>query len=133
MAYADIPDVEVSLGRPLTSDESNRAFALLDRAEARIQSRMDDLAALVAADPVLLATVVEVEADAVARVLRNPEGLLQEQDGDYMYIRSRELPSGLLELTEAEWTRLGVGSQAFTITPYGDDTERTWVAPDVWI
>jgi hypothetical protein len=117
VAYATTTDVEVSLGRSLTAEEATRASGLLGRIEARITHRIPDLAAQITATPTLRNLVVEVEADAVARVLRNPEGFLQEQDGDYLYIRDRSLSSGYLDLTEQEWTRLGVSSGAFTVRP----------------
>lgn len=119
--YATTNDVQVSLGRALTTDEATRATGLLTRVENRIIRRLPDLTARVAAETTYRSVVVEVESDAVARVLRNPEGYTQEQDGDYLYIRDRTLPSGL-SLTDEEWARLGVTSGAFSVTP--------WQAPD---
>jgi hypothetical protein len=117
MSYASVDDVQVSLGRSLTTDETAQAEGLLDRIETRINRKLD-LAAALAADAGLVDILVEVEADAVARVLLNPSGYLQEQDGDYMYTRDRSVASGRLDLTSDEWARLGVKRGAFTIAPY---------------
>lgn len=115
--YADNVDVETSLGRSLSTEQAIRAPGLLQRVETRIVRRIPDLAEQVSADPTLGDVVAEIEADVVARFLRNPEGYLQEQDGDYLYIRDRAMPSSRMELTEDEWSRLGVAAGAFTIQP----------------
>lgn len=115
MAYAALDDVQVSLGRPLTEDEQTQANGLLDRIETRIRRRISDLSDQLDDDDDLLAVVMEVESDAVARVLRNPSGYIQEQDGDYMYTRDRTMATGALDLTDDEWARLGISKGAFTI------------------
>lgn len=115
MAYANVTDVQVSLGRLLTEDEQTQAEGLLDRVETRIRVRIPTLAERLEDEPDLLDLLIEVEADAVARVLRNPSGLLTEQDGDYAYTRDRSLASGRLSLTDEEWSRLGISKSAFTI------------------
>lgn len=115
MSYAGVADVQVSLGRPLTEDEEQQAEGLLDRVETRIRARIPTLVERLGDEANLLDLLVEVESDAVARVLRNPSGYLQEQDGDYMYTRDRSLATGALNLTDDEWTRLGISKGAFTI------------------
>ena len=117
MSYATVDDVQISLGRSLTTDESTQADGLLERIETRINRRVD-LASAIASDAALVDVLVEIEADAVARVLLNPSGYLQEQAGDYMYTRDRSIASGRLDLTADEWARLGVKRGAFTIAPY---------------
>lgn len=115
MAFAGVSDVQISLGRPLTEDEQTQAVGLLDRVETRIRARIPTLDDRLADENDLAALLVEVEADAVARVIRNPSGYIQEQDGDYMYTRDRSLATGALNLTNAEWARLGISKGAFTI------------------
>jgi hypothetical protein len=115
MAYASTTDVQVSLGRPLAEDEQTQATGLLDRVETRIRARIPTLHDRLADESDLVALLVEVEADAVARVIRNPNAYLQEQDGDYMYTRDRSMATGSLHLTDDEWARLGVSKAAFTI------------------
>lgn len=115
MAFATVSDVQISLGRPLTEDEETQAEGLLDRVETRIRARIPDLDTRLDDESDLLDLLIEVEADSVARVLRNPSGLLTEQDGDYAYTRDRSLASGRLFLTDEEWSRLGISKSAFTI------------------
>lgn len=117
MAYAGLSDVQVSLGRPLTDDEEDQAEGLLERVENRIYSRISTLDTRLASEANLENLLIEVEADVVARKLRNPSGLLTEQDGDYAYTRDRRggTTPGELELSDDEWARLGVTMGAFTI------------------
>ena len=119
MSYASTDDVQVSLGRPLTDDEVTQADALLERVERRIYAQISDLDDRLAAEVNLTDLLVEIEADAVARKIDNPRGVLQEQDGDYMYTLDRSVhKSGGLALTDDEWSRLGISKGAFTIAPY---------------
>ena len=117
-SYASLDDVRISLGRPLSDDEADQADGLLDRIESRIRQRITDLDDRIDDDVTFVDILVEIEADAVARVIKNPSGLLSEQDGDYMYTRDRSMASGSLRLTDEEWSRLGVTKGAFTIAPY---------------
>ncbi|GAB3912681.1 hypothetical protein GCM10029964_120910 [Kibdelosporangium lantanae] len=70
-----------------------------------------------------------VEADIVLRLIRNPEGFTQESDGNYSYMISNQVASGRLEITDAEWTLLGVRRGTFTLTPYMDIPKRE---PESW-
>lgn len=135
MTYTTTNDVVVSLGRSLTSDEDIQADSLIQRAELLIGRRISDLAVRIAADPGLEDVVVLVVSDAVARVLRNPDGIYQERVDDYSFTRDRETSTGTLHITDSEWSLLlagpGVGSdsEAFTIRPFG---EPGYTQPDLW-
>lgn len=80
--------------------------------ERRIKRRMTaagrDLAAEAAADADFKADVIEVEAEAVARVLRNPDGLKSEGIDDYQKSRDKSLSDGQLRITAKEWGQLGL-------------------------
>ena len=117
MAYASPADVADRLGRPLTEAEQTQAPVLLEDAEILIRARIPDLDDRIADGLLSEAVVVMVEANAVMRVLRNPEGYRQEQDGDYMYSVDPQVASGRLFIADDEWRLLGV-SRAFTIVPY---------------
>lgn len=136
MSYTTTTDVEVSFGRSLTSEQSTQATALITRAELIIARRITDLATRITADPALEDVVVMVVSDAVARVLRNPDGVYQEQVDDYSFTRDRDVSSGSLHITDAEWDMLlaapGVGSDsdAFTIRPFGEPGYAT--EPSLW-
>nr|WP_231744699.1 Gp19/Gp15/Gp42 family protein [Mycobacterium sp. GA-1199] len=79
---------------------------------------MPDLAAQIDAGDLDEADVVDIEAEAVLRVVRNPEGLFSEQDGSYGYQLSREAADNSLRITAEEWERLGIKpSRMFQIVP----------------
>ncbi|MFF4021468.1 Gp19/Gp15/Gp42 family protein [Nocardia elegans] len=108
MTYAQTSDVQTRLGRALTPDETTLVAIRLADVERMILRRVPDLAAKIEAGTVDTADVVQVEADAVTRVVRNPEGIQSETDGNYTYMRGRESSSGRLEVTRDEWQTLGV-------------------------
>src|SRR5690606_39528980 len=80
MAVATVDDVQDRFDRPLSEDERRLAEVLLGDVEAMIRARIRDLDARVAADSNYRALVVKIEAAAVLRVLRNPEGYRQETE-----------------------------------------------------
>lgn len=129
MAYATVDDVQARLGRPLTDEEKALAATLLDDVEARIRARIPDLDERVAADENYEALVVQVEANAVLRVLRNPEGYRQETEGNYSYSLSAAVASGHLFVMDSEWGLLGSGRGAWTITPV---LRQRRCYPDPW-
>lgn len=115
MSYAQLADVQTRLGRPLTDDEKTQAETLLDDVELEIRSRIPDLDDRIANGDLSEDVVIRVEASAVKRVIQNPDGYTSETDGDYTYQLNPRLSSGELDITEHEWTLLGVGSGAFVI------------------
>lgn len=127
MTYATADDVAARLGRALTAAEATMVPVLLEDVESLIKSRVTDLDAQVTAAPptIAQATVVKVEAWAVVRYLRNPDGKRQETIDDYSFTRDAAVSAGLLALTDDEWDELipsAATSSAFTIRPYGDPT-----------
>lgn len=54
------------------------------------------------------ADVVDIEADAVLRVVRNPDGCLSQTGDGYAYQLQSDLSSGKLTITDEEWEILGV-------------------------
>ena len=97
------------MGRPLTEDEATQADTLVADAELLIRERISDLDDQ-AEDDTYLAKVVMVESNAVARLLRNPEGHTAETDGNYSYQINWRLASGDLQITDKEWRLLGASS-----------------------
>lgn len=106
MSYAVALDVQNRLGRELTPEETTLVATRLADVERMILTRIPNLANRIA-DGLPEATVIQVEADAVLRVVRNPEGLYAETDGNYSYQLDREHASGRLELLPHEWVMLG--------------------------
>ena len=118
MAYAKAADVQAVYGKSLTTEETALVNRRLEQAERRILRRIPDLADQIAAGTIDQDDVVDIEAEAVLRVIRNPEGLFSEQDGSYGYQLSREAADNSLRITTEEWERLGIKpSRMFQIVP----------------
>lgn len=118
MTYAEAADVQAVLGRTLTAEETALVERRLAQVERKILRRIPDLADQIAAEEIDQADVVDIEAEAVLRVIRNPEGLYSEQEGSYGYQLSREATDNSLRITAEEWERLGIKpSRMFQISP----------------
>ena len=102
MALATPDDVVYPLLRPLTEAEENYAVRLLDWAETLIKARYPDIATLAPTN------VIMVEAQAVARVIRNPEGMYQEAvgGGEFSGTRDKAGADGVLRILDEEWELL---------------------------
>src|SRR5690606_25188617 len=120
LAHATADDGANRLGRPLSPDEVPGVERLLGDAGVKILSRLPMLHEYVATGKMSQDAVVLVEANAVLRVVRNPEGFRSEQEGDYLYARDVATASGLLNILPDEWALLKI-NKAFTIYP---DTGR---------
>ncbi|UJP39331.1 Gp19/Gp15/Gp42 family protein [Cellulomonas palmilytica] len=109
MTLARVEDVQTRLGRPIADDEAPQVDALLRDVEAMIRNRIRDLDDR-ALDPVFLELAVMVEANAVVRVLRNPEGLrtwtVAVDDGSVTKTRDQATSAGGLYVTDDEWALL---------------------------
>jgi hypothetical protein len=118
MTYAQASDVQAVLGRTLTTEETALVERRLAQVERMILRRVPDLAAQIDAGDLDEADVINIEAEAVLRLVRNPEGYLSEGDGTYSYQFNRETASGRLEILPLEWEALGVRpSKMFSIVP----------------
>lgn len=108
-ALATTDDVQVSLLRELTEAETTVTPKLLEWAQNRLQARIKDLRTRAEADTAFRANVVTVEAEMVARVLRNPEGMVSEADGVVSYRIDLDVATGRLRVLDEDWELLGVG------------------------
>jgi hypothetical protein len=108
MTYGSSPDVETSLLRSLNEREEQYVDDWLERAEWLIRSRVGDLDARVAADPSYADIVRGVEGEMVARVFRNPDGVTQEDEGNYSVRIDSAVASGVLSVQLSEWELLDV-------------------------
>lgn len=126
--------------RPLTDIEEANATALSGDAWRLIRRTLTDAVLEAKRDDPdtgddYVLDVRMVIANAVIRVLKNPDGKRQESIDDYSWTRDRVLSAGVLYLTDDEWRILGgVGGKgaAFQIdtTPEIATTE-TWVPIEV--
>lgn len=137
MAYATITDVSTRLGRPIADpSEVAQVEAWIGDVESLIIARLPGLPAAVIAGMPTAATVAMVEANAVIRKIRNPDGKVSETIDDYTYRLGGDARRSDLFLTEDEWALLmpGQPSGAWTISPYGSTRRRgSWAHPDVWV
>lgn len=108
MAYATATDVTVRWARTPSEEEEALIGVRLDDVERLIRRRVPDLDTKIAAGSVDEDDVIQVEAEAVLRLVRNPEGYLSESDGNYTYMLRSDLAAGRLEILPEEWELLGV-------------------------
>ena len=107
MPYASSDDVAELLARELTTEEQALVERRLAQVERMILRRIPDLAAQIAAETIAQDDVVDVEAEAVYRVVRNPEGLHSENDGSYGYQLSSEAADNRLRIPPRRVERAG--------------------------
>lgn len=107
MTYATATDVTDRLGKAADADLTTLINTRLADVERMIKKRIPTLDTE-AGDADFLAELIRVEADAVLRLARNPEGYFSETDGSYTYQFIQSLASGTLEILPDEWKMLGV-------------------------
>jgi hypothetical protein len=118
MAYATASDVTTLWAKEPEPEVMALIERRLEQVERMIVRRVPDLAVKVTAGDIDAADLVDIEADAVLRVIRNPEGYASEQDGQYGYTFDRNAASGKLEILPHEWELLGIKpSRMFAIAP----------------
>lgn len=114
MAYAEVTDVTVRWARTPTAEETALIETRLEDVE-RMISRRVDIGAALGLGTFLEEDIIQIEADAVLRLIRNPEGYLSESDGDYTYMLRQDLASGRLEIFPDEWEVLGLVSASMSM------------------
>ncbi len=116
MAYATAEDVSARWTQPLDDAEKAVVNTRLEDAELLIKARIPDLDDKVLSGEIQEGIVVMVEAEAVLRLIRNPEGYVTETDGGYSYQLSDKVASGELNIQPREWALLGVKGGVYTIS-----------------
>lgn len=119
--FGSASDVETSLLRDLTDREAQYVDAWLERAERLIKSRLPDLAVRVQSNSEYALIVAGIEGEMVARVFRNPEGVRQEDEGNYSIRLDAAVSSGLLTVSDEEWQTLGASLNQVTSVAGGMD------------
>lgn len=120
MAYATSEDVAVRWARTPSDEEAALIEVRLEDVERLIRKRIPNLDSLIASGSVLEEDLIQVESDAVLRLVRNPEGFVSESDGNYTYQFNQTTSAGKLEVLPEEWTLLGVSASGgvFSFVPY---------------
>lgn len=108
MAIATVNDVELALRRPVAEGDARVIEKLLDRVELRIRARWRNLLELVALDSVARGIVSQVEAESVARVMRDESGGLykSETEDGYRYELNFLAASARLDVLRSDMDEL---------------------------
>ncbi|SHX54882.1 Phage protein Gp19/Gp15/Gp42 [Mycobacteroides abscessus subsp. abscessus] len=131
MAYATPADVSGRLGRELSTDEATMVATRLNDAELIIKSRIPDLDDQIDDDKIDVDLVKMIEANAVVRLVRNPNAYTGETDGNYSYQINWKTATGELEILDNEWALLGISQAMFVIAPNIPDITRCG-EPEFW-
>lgn len=125
MAYATSDDVAVRWARTPSDEEAALIEVRLEDVERLIRKRIPTLDDLVADESILEDDLIQVEADSVLRLVRNPEGYVSESDGNYTYQFSQSTSASKLEILPHEWALLGVTASGvlFSLVPYFEPGE----------
>lgn len=115
MAYASASDVTARWARTPTDEENTLIAVRLEDAERLIRRRIPDLDDKVNSGTILEEDVIQVEAEAVLRLVRNPEGFMSESDGNYTYMLRNDIATGRLEILAEEWEMLGIRKPRFAV------------------
>lgn len=108
MAYATAQDVVTLWAKEPEPEVMVLIERRLEQVERLIRRRISNLDIEVAASETFEADLIDIEADAVLRLVRNPEGYISETDGSYTYQLQQDLSGGRLQILDDEWTILGV-------------------------
>lgn len=108
MAYATAADVVTLWAKEPEPEVMVLIERRLEQVERMIRRRIPALDTRVSESATFEADLIDIEADAVLRLVRNPEGYLSETDGTYTYQLQSDLSSGKLQILDDEWTTLGV-------------------------
>ncbi len=136
---ASVKDVATQLGRPIDEpSEVAQVTAWLELADMLIRQRYPNLDQLIVDGRISENAVDLVEASAVARYSRNPEGFTSrsERIDDYQTTYGMTNSSVGLTITDAEWALLTPSDSgaegAFTITPIGRRPYESRYPHDLW-
>lgn len=108
MSLATFEDVQARFHREIDPEDRPLIETRLQDAETKIRRKIPDLDLRFFDDPLLEDTVVQICCDAVIRLIKNPDGFVQETDGGYTYMRQHQLEEGRLTITREEWADLGI-------------------------
>lgn len=108
MSYASAADVVTLWAKEPEPEVLALIERRLEQVERMIRRRIPNLDAQAAISSTFEADLIDIEADAVLRLVRNPEGYMSETDGAYTYQLQQDLSVGRLEILDDEWQTLGV-------------------------
>lgn len=110
MATTTFADVDEFVKRDIPSSDQTWVEGKIDEAEALIETYVGDVEDWITVDPAKREPkIILVTCRMVDRVIKNPDGLATESDGDYSYGRFGSLASGEVYLSRSDLRMLGVG------------------------
>ena len=115
MAYTTVADVTARWARTPTDEEVTLIQVRLEDCERLIRRRIPTLDAKISSGDIAEADLNQVVADAVLRLVRNPDGYLSETDGNYTYMLRQDISTGKLEILPEEWEILGITKSRLSI------------------
>jgi hypothetical protein len=125
-AHATLADIEPLLMRNLTEVEVTLTEVQLQLAQATLRMKIPGLEARMDLEPDFALLVRNVEASAIVRMIRNPDGTTYEVIGPFARTRPASADAGSFAFLPSELAQLGVTGGAFTIVPYMAPPELTW-------
>ena len=100
--------------RPILPEDKTWIEGKIVDAEILLENRRGDLATWIAAGPdpeQRRVRVVHAVNRMIERVVKNPDGLFTETDGNYSYGRDRSLASGEVYVSGTDWAFVGFGAR----------------------
>lgn len=94
--YAVLPDVLTAYEDDIPDERHRWVTELILRAERALNSKVSGIQSRIDAGELDKLRVTDVVVNAVCRVIRNPEGLLIETEGNYSRQADRAVASGRL-------------------------------------
>lgn len=108
MSIATFEDLQTRYHRQIDPEDRPLIETRLGDAEVKIRIKLPDLDLRMSEEPMLERVVIQICCDAVIRLIKNPDGYIQETDGGYNYSRQLDLEEGRLTVTREEWESLGI-------------------------
>lgn len=109
MAITTFADVDEFVKRDIPASDQTWVEAKIDEAESLLETYVGDLDDWIAANPTKRESrIIKVVCRMVDRVIKNPDGLSTETDGDYAYGRPVGLASGEVYATRTDLRLLGL-------------------------
>lgn len=102
-----LDEVKRSYEGTITTDEIPWATDIVDKAVRELLNKIPSITSRVAAGTLDRDYVVDKVGEAVHRVLRNPEGMASETEGDYSYRLRTIMASGNIWYPDADLIALG--------------------------
>jgi len=130
MTYALLTDVSVRLGRTISdADGIAQINAWIADAERIILRRIPDIATRIADGRITSDDVVAIEAQAVLRKVKNPDGYTYESIDDYRHGLNDAMSKGEIFITDDDWEIL-LYDPALAASPTGAFSTRPYFESD---